>query len=539
MNLFNTLSIVTLLLLTGCNSSTSTSTTKTKEIPSQKSTSIQGKSTLAKATICIDINRDSICNENEPQTISNDNGVYQIIYNKEIQEGSTLLAEDGFNLVLLEENNLHLALKGFFSKENKETNINTITTLISNSLNSKTSYIETKKRLAKKYNLDVNFIEKDPLLLLEDKKNQNIFLTVRAIENNTLHPRNKTNSLASQKDENTNIIITEEEADNALLGFDIFDFDLEQFKIDLADAFLLSIFYITDYLGCLFDSDCTPPEYNITLPIADENDTLSQELVPQSTLRGIWRMEPIGHNKRNSCLDMGDIGDDWFIKEQKDYGLHLVFKAFHYEDRKIDFRQLFLEAFWETFLIYKSENKDNTLYMSTHHTPSIWGDDQDREDSYQEAKLKPSLNYKLTHFDTLSKCIYQLEEDEDKDKGELARHAIIADFSETKVTRTKLNGVWYQRDYSSIFEINNCLEIKANNTMDKARRNSDIITSNITFNPNTSELLDKENPKNSSTITIKNSSSSENILYFIEGSSRRYYKKMISQPDMETCLEKL
>ena len=93
------LSLTTILALNSCGSADDdkSKTTKDKEVTTQ----VKGKTTLVDATVCVDENRDLVCNEGEIKTISNRKGEYSLTYNGELKEGTTLLSLNGLNKMLL------------------------------------------------------------------------------------------------------------------------------------------------------------------------------------------------------------------------------------------------------------------------------------------------------------------------------------------------------------------------------------------------------------------------------------------------------
>ena len=389
MNLLKSSILISLLLLNGCESSSS----KDTEVK------IKGTATLSKAIVCIDSNLDSTCNKDEIQTISNDKGEYNLT-SSDIKDGDIILAQDGYNLVLLEENKAHLAVKESFRKDNQENNINTITTLIAGAMNDGLSYQETKEKIAKKRELDINFIELNPFSLLDDEVNKNLFLTIRAIEHNVLYPETKNKSSNLKKLENGNLVITEEEADEALLDFDIFSFDLNTFKENLNEFLAITLVRISDFFECTLDSSCVAGDYNFSLPIAQEPDFISEELVLKEDIKGVWFKE--SKEEESQCLDMGD-NDTWkFYNKDGNSERIIFFKNFDLENRRINLRGG-LPLSWISYLIYKSENVTNRFYISANVRDSIF-------DSNRINK-----NFTLNSFDTLENCIKELNKNEIKE----------------------------------------------------------------------------------------------------------------------------
>jgi len=269
------ISLISLVALAGCSSSTENS---------QSSTTVSGTTTLSKAIVCVDENRDNQCNDSETKVQANDEGNYTLKYSGKLAENSSLLAQDGHNLIL-EKQNLNLRLKAAYNSEDSTTDINTMSTLIANSIENGSSHSEAKNRIAQKYNLSLDIVDSDPIELLNDDSTQVLFLTTRAIENGV------SNSSKFRADANATVI-TEGDADSALDGIDIFDFDLDAFINRLSEYFdyLKGIF--SDYY-CELTGSCD--DFNIS-------KDLDSAIVTREALNGVWYLELEGNAE--SCVEM-------------------------------------------------------------------------------------------------------------------------------------------------------------------------------------------------------------------------------------------
>jgi len=369
MNITKTFIILALLLLNSCNSS-SNKGEAIQEDNTLQTTTIKGSTSLSKSTVCIDENQDSICNEDEPQTASDKEGIYTLNYDGELADDAIILSQGGYNLNLLEENSAKLALKASFLKSHQKTNLNTLSTLITNNIEEGLTHQEAKDKIAKKYHLNVNFIEQNPLELIEDKNDKNIFLTIRAIENRVLHPQTKTTSKTQQKVENGNLIIEEEDADKALLGFDIFSFNLDNFIQELSKQIFDSVVFTTafianstsyiTYVPCTLGlSICQGyPEINLATPTPDKNDSISQELVTRSELTGIW------YGSR-MCLEIGYF-DTLIAYDERKVDYHAIIDTFDEENRILKVRQIYLTTLGhKSYSVYKSATIKDKIYLSS------------------------------------------------------------------------------------------------------------------------------------------------------------------------------
>ena len=521
-------------IFNGCNSSSNKNTNK-EDIQQSKKTTIKGASTLAKATVCIDENSDNFCNESEPQTLSDEKGNYSLLYDGEVAEATTILAQGGDNLNLLEENKAKLMLKASFLNGKEGTNLNTFTTFIATRVNKGLTHQKAKEAVANKYGVDVNHIEKNPLDFLEDKKNKNIFLTLRAIEDNIIHSKKKKFSASSLKlDANENLIITEEEADEALFNFDIFDFDLLTFRNNLANVFILGITSIGNFLECTILGDCPLSDINMTKPTPEANDTLSEDFVSKYEMSGVW------YDKvHNYCFKTNFITNIWTLHP---YAYQV--SSFSEENRLVVLRGIEVTGYilptgyndiYRAYSLYKSQNSDDKIYMSS----------PDLEEKYI-----------LSRFNSLKSCksniVKMAEEHRLNAGGDLSINAINTDSNKDKnVTRESLNGVWYQRfyfagsEYTDIgSEYGQCLEItdddflkNQNNFLDdKELIRFNYLDSKMHFLELTRTL---ENNK-SITISSKNvdieiyeSKKSSDTLYFIQNGDK--YSKLVRDTTIKHC----
>ena len=296
--------VVATLIITGCGSSEEAKEDVTK-------TSVIGKSSLSRATVCIDTNSDMHCNEDEVSTTTNEKGSYKLTYETTPKKGTQLIAEDGFNLITLRGNNGGQVFSGSLDDDASH-NINTFTTLIQERLKDKLSYTEAKKEIAERFNLEADFIDQDPLALLEDEETQAYFLTVRAIEDyyNEHHQKNETtvdsdsiqnyafmidkniieatydaypqkSSVKRSSSANENPSISVDEAVEAVNNTDVFAFDLDAYLERLSTLFkefftnLLSFFGFDFGDTYAFDENNLDPYVNM-LYINDTN--ISKEI---------------------------------------------------------------------------------------------------------------------------------------------------------------------------------------------------------------------------------------------------------------------
>ena len=183
---FNTLllSSALILLLSGCGDNDSSDTTMTKNQQSPQRTLVEGQTTLAYARVCVDENSNTRCDEKEVQTESSARGKYSLELDYVLEDGSKILAEDGYNLVLEESNLKRFRFSSFYNKDERVHNINTMTSLLTSNSQS------AKEALAEALNLDVQTLLDDPITLASD--DNRLFLTVRGIEDGYRRTHNST-----------------------------------------------------------------------------------------------------------------------------------------------------------------------------------------------------------------------------------------------------------------------------------------------------------------------------------------------------------
>jgi len=370
MNIIKFSLLISLLLLSGCNSSSNEN--ETKESTKQY---IVGKTTLSKGTICIDNNHNLQCDDFEPQTTSSEKGEYS--FEAKVEDGSAILAQGGVNLVLLEDNS-NLIQKTSFHKKNILHNLNTLSTLVDNAMDKGLTYQEAKEKIAQKYHLKSDIIETNPLDLIEDENNKNIFLVTHRVEEYVLHLQDKKSVKKSQKSDlngTTNVIITEDDVDSALDGFDIFSFDLFSFKFKFTE-YIIFAFTKINSISCdilSLGGLCTPYLENSRHVVkADENDSYSTDSLDISDLNGIWRTTD------NYCIDF-DMG--FFTGTVRTYykysnltnpsekGSSFLIDSFDEDTRTLFLRTPYADSdvlIGEVYGVEKSTTQEDVYYFGSH-----------------------------------------------------------------------------------------------------------------------------------------------------------------------------
>ena len=275
---FNTilLSSALTLLLSACSDNNTSNKQVDEKQPTQapQKTLVKGQTTLAFARVCVDENSNSRCDEAEVQTKSSAKGDYVLEMDYLLEDGTKVLAEDGYNLVL-EENNLNrFRFSSFYNEEESVHNINTITSLLTANTQS------AKAVLAEALNVDVETILEDPIALASD--DDRLFLTVRGIEDgyrqqalahNTTKSAKYSPSRAAQKDSYTTPALEDSLSfleDGTFLNFNVAEYFL-RLELKIKDFFSDIRNLIASQLGFEKLSDVPREQLNGIWLVQDEN----------------------------------------------------------------------------------------------------------------------------------------------------------------------------------------------------------------------------------------------------------------------------
>lgn len=291
MKLSTTLSALLLssaALFIGCDSSSNETEAKNYDI--------SGYTTLSKGYVCIDSNSNLTCDEGETQVQTNEDGSYNIERSEALAEGTQLFAEDGKSLLDGFENNLdRVKYTASYRVGEAETNINAMTSFIAARLANGESYSDAIASLASKYGLDSSILTANPLDHADNVEVQKLFLALSEIEKKKFEQ--EANNVASAKfrvDENSTSgeVITEEEADSFLDGFD-FDFEIiREYSFKIENYFLDLKNYTINYLDKLYNDVIVDGCY------WDDNCSVDKNL-PREALNGVWYMFPL-----HACIEI-------------------------------------------------------------------------------------------------------------------------------------------------------------------------------------------------------------------------------------------
>ena len=167
-------------LFQGCSSTDDTTQPTTNTSPAEVSTTIQGSTTLAsgprteqKATVCLDINSDNVCNDDEPQTNTDSAGDYTLTIDTEVADGTVMLVEGGFSMLPQDENSTGsntLQMLKYYNSSEGDQNINALSTLILQELKDSPSntYEEILANISSRRTIDKETLLQDPIDVSRD-----------------------------------------------------------------------------------------------------------------------------------------------------------------------------------------------------------------------------------------------------------------------------------------------------------------------------------------------------------------------------------
>ena len=255
------LSTTLALLLVGCSDADKEEVERPSTVQQSAPTFVSGQTTLASARVCLDINHNSQCDEDDLTTTADATGHYTMESSEVITAGTLLIAEDGYNLVLEQNNNGRFRLVSLYDAALSENNINTVTSLLAQLINERNlSSEDAQEYLASRYNIDLQEILDDPIALASEEK-EALLLLVHGIESgyeeamNTSSRRAALRAVATQTTYVTpNLEDTEDFlSDGSYLSYDVGTYVtrislkvesfLNEIKYFLVDTFNLCIWY--------------------------------------------------------------------------------------------------------------------------------------------------------------------------------------------------------------------------------------------------------------------------------------------------------
>jgi hypothetical protein len=286
------------LLVTGCSEESNegdsvkepnNSSNQQTDIPSNIS-KISGKTTLSVGIVCLDSNLNDTCDEHENSVETEVDGSFVIEKSSAFTESDQLLALDGYNLVL-EENNRHKLL--FKTKFNGETNnINMMTTRItSRMVEQSLSFKDALVSLAADYGLDAELITKHSvdIPLLESAEGKLLFTKIHALETAIGEKGGKSlkiffpfpdDIISEDPDNTTDTDLSDDEAQDAVDNSSEEDIDFDSYLDSLKAYIDEAIQYLSDLISGLFTDDESASE--------DTTDNSTAVNATRAQLNGNW-----------------------------------------------------------------------------------------------------------------------------------------------------------------------------------------------------------------------------------------------------------
>lgn len=255
------MSTILALLLVGCSSSDETEVQQASVTQNSAPVYVNGQTTLASAKVCLDINHNSQCDEEDLSTTADATGHYIMESSEAIAAGTLLIAEDGYNLVLEQNNNGRFRFVSLYDEALSANNINTITSLLAQLANERNlSSEDAQAYLASRYDIDLQELLDDPIALAGERR-EALLLLVHGIESgydqamNTPSRRSALRAAATQSTYVTPSLEDTEDflSDGSYLSYDVgtymtrISLKIETFlnavKYFLTDTFNLCIWY--------------------------------------------------------------------------------------------------------------------------------------------------------------------------------------------------------------------------------------------------------------------------------------------------------
>ncbi len=163
-------------LFQGCGETEETATVDTQTVISGTTTIKSSRFDPDKATVCLDLNENNICNDNEPQTLTNEIGDYKILVPEAIKDGTIIIATGGYSLILNDDQNRSvkniITMHKNYKKSETAQNVNIMSHIVYLDMKQNSStYSDALENIANKYNYNgTDILLQDPIrIALEDK----------------------------------------------------------------------------------------------------------------------------------------------------------------------------------------------------------------------------------------------------------------------------------------------------------------------------------------------------------------------------------
>ena len=263
-----------------------------------------------KAMVCLDIDKDGICTENDPQALANDIGEYKITVETQPKDGTIIIATGGYSLLLRDDQNLSIKnvidMHKSYHKDEKSANVNIMSHVVYLDMEQNVAtYQDSLNNIAQTYNYDTtSILLEDPIrIAIQDKSKvgtifdgpgvkyyYNAIAIEKFIAEKTV--KNKAPSL---------VVEAATEEDSLIPSLDDLTIDTTLFDSYLDDLSQ----YFSDFWDYWFGDD--------TVEVTPDPDPEPEPVKPQvveiqrDNLNGIWYIIDASGDK--TCSDIRSNGD--------------------------------------------------------------------------------------------------------------------------------------------------------------------------------------------------------------------------------------
>ena len=356
-----TTSLLTAVALFGLSACSSTDETNTDKSTTPATSTIKGSSTLAHATVCLDINVNGLCDNEDVMTLSDANGSYVLELKTPVEIPQQLIAQDGYNLILEQSNIERFRFVTQFDEADDIHNINTITSLLSE-LQREMSLKEAKVYLASKYNLDIETLLQDPISMIEEDSHN--FLVVHGIElgyaqNQTAQKAPALHRTASAT--STYVTPSSKQADTFLADGSYLNFDVGAYFVRIQKKIEDFVATVTNYFSNIFTDLCI-------------TDCPVQDKIERKVLTGIWG--ELDDANKSTCYEIDR------------------------QDRLVEY----VDGNATNFNLYYSEIKSQLSLIKGWRTVKTFDIDVNRSDTNTLFTTTDNQEVTLKRFETLNAC---------------------------------------------------------------------------------------------------------------------------------------
>ena len=345
---------LTMLALSSCESTNKNEIEDTTQKTTIKGSSMlsSGASEQSKATICLDINSNGICEDDEPKTNTDKEGKFELKVDFKVKEGTHLIAKDGFSLVRQETNTDKLTYVKYYSSSEKEQHINAFSTYIVNELsdNPSLSYKDAIANFLNKRDIDIDVVNYEPIYAKKhlNESGNKFFDTTFAIDK-LMYEK------AKEKAKNADVNVSFRGVSSTNPSDGEIDQTIEDNK-DYLDSFLDMLKeyfedlskYLSDWYDSIFSED-----------VNGSTDIVDIEIT-RDTFNGIWLLKNYNDAQTKTCTVI-DSADNVVVYE-KDGAVTELTLEYNDTDKSLILSKGFITAETIYFTEYKSDGSFKAHY---------------------------------------------------------------------------------------------------------------------------------------------------------------------------------